>query len=96
MLTDKQRDIMEQYCNLDLSLAEISENLDISRQAVHDTIKRSEKALEKVEDQLGLYQRYITRQMEFESIEKLLVTFMETRNEEKLSEILKIVRSAID
>ena len=32
VLTDKQRDVMEQYYNDDLSLAEIAENFGITRQ----------------------------------------------------------------
>ena len=40
VLTDKQRDVMEQYYNDDLSLAEIAENFGITRQGVRDAIKR--------------------------------------------------------
>ena len=42
LLTDKQKDIMELYYYEDLSLSEIADHEKITRQGVHDTIKRSE------------------------------------------------------
>ena len=42
MLTDKQRDVIELYYNQDLSLAEIAEHEQITRQGVRDNIKRGE------------------------------------------------------
>ena len=46
LLTEKQQDICDLYFKEDFSLSEISENYDISRAAVLDTIKRSKKLLE--------------------------------------------------
>ena len=45
MLTDKQRDVIELYYNQDLSLAEIAEHEQITRQGVRDNIKRGEAFL---------------------------------------------------
>ncbi len=58
LLTKKQREIMHFYYEDDFSLGEISENLKISRQAVYDTIKKSEKILQEYEEKLKLYQRF--------------------------------------
>ena len=54
LLTDRQRDIMELYFHDDLSLSEIAEQYNISRQGVHDAVKRGAEALEEYEEKLGL------------------------------------------
>ena len=45
VLTDKQRVILTEYYDEDLSLAEIAENLGITRQGVRDAIKHGEAAV---------------------------------------------------
>lgn len=54
-LTDKQIAIMDQYCYDDLTAVEIADNLGISRQAVHDTIKKSEQMISEWESRLGFF-----------------------------------------
>ncbi len=54
MLTEKQREVFTLFYFEDLSLQEISENVGISRQGVHDTLKKSLKSLESVENKIGL------------------------------------------
>ena len=55
LLTDRQREIVSQYFDYDLSLHEIAENLGISRQAVLDTVKRACEQLSFYEEVLGVY-----------------------------------------
>jgi predicted DNA-binding protein YlxM (UPF0122 family) len=57
LLTDRQREIMQNYYELDLSLSEISENLKISRSAVLDAIQNSSNLLQQYEDKLHLKQK---------------------------------------
>ena len=60
LLTEKQKDIYEQYHLEDLSLGEISEQMGISRQGVHDTIKKCEKQLHKYEEKLKLVDKFVS------------------------------------
>lgn len=53
LLTDKQRECFDLYYNQDFSLSEIAEECGISRQGVHDTLQRTESALQELEDKLG-------------------------------------------
>ena len=58
VLTDKQRVILTEYYDEDLSLAEIAENLGITRQGVRDAIKHGEAALDELEQKLGNARRH--------------------------------------
>ena len=57
LLSDKQKDYFEDYYFNNLSLSEISENLGISRNAIHKGIKLIEKKLLFYEDNLSLYEK---------------------------------------
>lgn len=58
LLTENQYKCLDMHCNQDLSLAEIGEELQISRQGVHDFIKRGKLLLLSYEEKLGLLQRF--------------------------------------
>ena len=71
LLTQKQQDICDLYFKEDLSLSEISENYEISRAAVLDTIKRSEKMLIEYEKKMHLIEKYHSRKQIYDKIRKL-------------------------
>ncbi len=58
LLTQKQLDVTELYYNEDLSLGEISELENISRQGVRDSIKRAEAFLFELEDKLEMVKKF--------------------------------------
>ena len=60
LLTEKQRQVMSGYYFDDCSLNEIAEEHSITRQAVQDMIKRSERLLEQYEKKLMLVDKYYT------------------------------------
>ncbi|HAQ51557.1 MAG TPA: putative DNA-binding protein [Lachnospiraceae bacterium] len=59
LLNGHQRNIYESYIIEDLSLSEIAEEQGISRQGVHDLIKRCNKMLEGYEDKLHLVDKFM-------------------------------------
>lgn len=61
LLTSKQRDYMKLYYFDDYSLGEIAEHFNVSRQAVYDTLKRTETLLEELEDKLALLAKFQRR-----------------------------------
>lgn len=71
-LTNKQRNVMELYFNADLSLAEIAQQENISRQGVHDMLKRAENQLVDMEAKLGMMKRYETCRKRLEKARAML------------------------
>lgn len=59
LLNAHQRKIYEDFCFHDLSLTEIAQEEGISRQGVHDLVKRSAKALEEYESKLHLVEKFL-------------------------------------
>ncbi len=57
LLTDYQRELIDGYYNLDMSLSELAEEHDISPQGVRDALKRAEKQLLTYEEKLGLVKK---------------------------------------
>lgn len=79
LLTPKQRNYMEMYYAEDYSLGEISEDSQVSRQAVYDNIKRTEAILETYEEKLRLYEKFKKRT---ELIDKLEIDRLNISDEE--------------
>lgn len=76
LLTDKQRDVLDQYYNLDLSLSEIAENQKTSRQGVHDIVRRTYNNLIDYEDKLNLLEKLIKK----EKVKKRLIKELTSKN----------------
>lgn len=72
LLTEKQRRCLDLYYLQDWSLAEIADDFGISRQAVHDLLRRAERTLESYEAKLGLVERFRQQQQQLAGIETLL------------------------
>ena len=71
VLTERQREVMEQYYNDDLSLAEIADNFGITRQGVRDSIKRGEGIILDLEQKVGFAARYRAVQQGVAQLESL-------------------------
>lgn len=84
MLSETQRMFLELYYVEDWSLSEIAEHFSISRQAVHDRIKRVEKALTEFEEKLHLAAKHEQRKQLVKEVKQQLQARTETSNVETL------------
>lgn len=82
LLTEKQIEVMSLYYRDDFSLAEIAENMNISRAAVSDLIKRVTKTLDEYENKLHLVEKYKARSICYDKLRNL-----------NLDEVTKIVEA---
>ena len=62
LLTDKKKRVMEMYHEDDMSLSEIAEELEVSRAAVHDSLRSAERLLCSYEDKLGILDDYLRKE----------------------------------
>ena len=69
LLTEKQRQVMSLYHEENLTLSEIADEFGISRQAVHDTLKKAEQSLSEYERKLGLVEKFVRSSQALEEIE---------------------------
>ena len=58
LLPERKRSVLEMYYDEDYSLAEIADEIGISRQGVRDCIKKGEEELLFFEEKLGLARRF--------------------------------------
>lgn len=70
LLTKRQFEILDLNLNNDYSLAEIAEQLNISRQGVYDNIKRGRAVLDRMEEKLGLVHKFLQQKSRAQQILK--------------------------
>jgi predicted DNA-binding protein YlxM (UPF0122 family) len=94
LLTPKQQDIMNLYYENDLSLTEIADIRNVTRQAVYDIIKRAEKTLEEYEQRLGLVEKFMTARQDLNEVYILL----DNKDPEKdsISRAIQILKKVIE
>ena len=71
LLTEHQRRIYEDVVLNDYSLSEVAEDLGISRQGVHDNVKRCGKILQDYEDKLHLVEKFVNIRGQVQKIHEL-------------------------
>lgn len=94
LLTKKQREMVDLYYQQDLSLSEIASQTGVSRQAVHDLIKRASESLVKYEAKLGLAGRYRQQRVRLGQALGRLDEAIETLNS-KESDVMAAVKLEI-
>ena len=100
LLSEKQYMTIELYYIHDLSLSEIGEQLNISRQGVYDTLKRAENHLYLYEDKLGLVKKFDINRDKIKEILRYTNKITDEINIEEISRIKEyannIQRIALD
>ncbi|MCM1126018.1 MAG: DNA-binding protein [Lachnospiraceae bacterium] len=81
LLTEHQKRIYEDVVYNDLSLAEIAKENGISRQGVHDLVRRCDHSLQEYEDKLHLVERFLKIKSRVSGLEKLADDAGVTREE---------------
>lgn len=81
LLTEHQKKIYEDIVYNDLSLAEIAKENGISRQGVHDLVRRCDRSLQEYEDKLHLVERFLKIKSRISGLEKLADDTEITREE---------------
>ena len=87
LLTDHQKEIYEQFVLEDLSLSEIAESAGISRQGVHDLVKRCNKILEGYEAKLHLVEKFLSVKEKVKEMDSLLKTEEQSQAIKKIRQI---------
>ena len=96
LLTNRQKDIMDLYYNDNLSLSEIAEELEISKQGVQDNIKRAEKSLYEVEEKLGLLDKFQNHSEKINSAINILKEIKQASADNRLREIENILNELLN
>ena len=93
LLTNHQKEIYEQFVLDDLSLSEIAESAGISRQGVHDLVKRCNKILEGYETKLHLVEKFLSVKAKVQKMNELLE---EESKDEKYQDIRQIAAEILE
>ena len=96
LLKENNRRIFEAYIQEDYSISEIAEEMEISRQAVHDAVKRITKQLRGYEEKLGLLERFELQRNEMKRLHECLQEMNISEEDPKGKEIFQILSEIID
>lgn len=90
LLTEHQRMIYEDFVLNDLSLSEIAQEEGISRQGVHDLVKRCDKLLENYEGKMHLLERFFNTKEKITKIRALAQNYQNKNEAIVMAEIAAI------
>ena len=96
LLTEKQEEFIEDYYNNDLSLSEIAENNNITRQAVRDIIKKGEKKLFEYEEKLHFMKRMLNQEKTIEKVLSELTKIQKDYSDEQIASVLENIKKELN
>ena len=95
LLTDKQQSVLNDYCNEDLSISEIAENNNTTRQAINDIVKKGESKLLEYESCLGIMKKTMNQEKKIQEILLQLGKIKENSTDKKIERILNNVQKEL-
>lgn len=95
LLTEKQFEFLNDYYNNDLSLSEIAENNDITRQAVRDIIKKGEKKLFEYEEKLSFMKKTVNQEKQIQKVLSEITKIESTSSDKKIESILNSIKKEL-
>lgn len=96
LLTEKQYTFLDDYYNNDLSLSEIAENNDITRQAVRDILKKGEHKLLEYEQKLGFMEKTLQQEQVIAEILSEICKIKETSSDKQVARVLDKIKSELN
>ena len=96
LLTDKQFEFLDDYYNNDLSLSEIAENNNITRQAVRDIIKKGENKLFEYEEKLEFMKRTLKQEEQIVNVLQELTKIQTQFTDKQIAQILEQVKAELN
>ena len=96
LLNEHQKEIYEQVVLEDYSLSEVAAAAGISRQGVHDMIRRCNKALEGYESRLHLVEKFVSVKEKVNEINKLLEDYEEQDGQSLIQKVRKLSSEIIE
>lgn len=96
LLTKKQLEFMNDYYNNDLSLSEIAENNDITRQAVRDILKKGEKKLFEYEEKLEFMKRMLNQEKKIEKVLSELTKIQKDYSDKEIASVLESIKKELN
>ena len=96
LLTKKQSEIINDYYNMDLSLSEIAENNNITRQAVRDILKKGEKKLFEYEEKLQFMKRTLSQEKKIEKVLSELTKIQKNDSDKQIATILENIKKELN
>ena len=96
LLTEKQFEFINDYYNNDLSLSEIAENNNITRQAVRDIIKKGERKLFEYEEKLLFMKKTINQEQKIQQILLNLTKIQKDSSDKQVNSILEGIKKELN
>ncbi len=96
LLTEHQQNIYEDFVLNDLSLSEIAQEAGISRQGVHDLVKRCDRILEGYEEKLHLLERFLNTKEKITQIRGLVRNYQKENQAEIMAQIETISNEILE